>query len=258
MRIAKLSLIHQIAILKPNYLTKQIDCKSIILNSIKYKKIYIQKNLYFRFIGVVNEKKLYVKVVGMNRKKLITIPNLLGYYRILMFPVLLAFAFTERETLFAVFLVINLLTDVADGFIARKFNMETDFGARLDSMADNLTYVAAFTGIYMFKLEEFLPHITSFLIYIGLLILAMMFSLIKFGRFPSLHLYSWKTGGYIQGAFFIILFSYRFITPFYYFMITWGIISAIEHITIQMIIPQMRSNARGLYWVLKEKKRPIK
>ena len=194
----------------------------------------------------------------MKKNKIFTIPNLLGFYRILMFPVLLAFAFTERETLFAVFLVINLLTDVADGLIARKFNMETDFGARLDSMADNLTYVAAFTGIYMFKLEEFLPHITSFLIYIGLLILAMMFSLIKFGRFPSLHLYSWKTGGYIQGAFFIILFSYRFITPFYYFMITWGIISAIEHITIQMIIPQMRSNARGLYWVLKEKKRPIK
>ena len=194
----------------------------------------------------------------MIKKEIFTVPNLLGFYRILTFPVLLAFAFTERETLFAVFLVINLLTDVADGFIARKFNLETDFGARLDSMADNLTYVAAFTGIYMFKLEEFLPHITSFLIYIGLLILAMMFSLIKFGRFPSLHLYSWKTGGYIQGAFFIILFSYGFITPFYYFMITWGIISALEHITIQMIIPQMRSNAKGLYWVLKEKKRPIK
>lgn len=38
-----------------------------------------------------------------------------------------------------------------------------------------------------------------------------------------------------------------------YFMITWGIIAAIEHITIQLIIPEMRSDAKGLYWVLKEK-----
>ncbi|TVQ89017.1 MAG: CDP-alcohol phosphatidyltransferase family protein [Bacteroidetes bacterium] len=191
----------------------------------------------------------------MEKKKIFTVPNMLGFYRIMMFPILLAFALTERETLFAVFLVINLLTDVADGYIARKFNMETEFGAKLDSMADNLTYVAAFTGIYVFKLEDFMPHITSFLIFIGFLILAITVSLIKFGRFPSLHLYSWKIGGYIQGAFFILLFTYGFYTPFYYFMIAWGIISAIEHITIQMIIPEMRSNAKGLYWVLKDKKK---
>ena len=189
----------------------------------------------------------------MKKKGIFTIPNILGFYRILAFPFILWFALSGKEDLFAVFLVINLLTDVVDGLIARIFKMESEFGARLDSFADISTYVLAFTGIYIFKLEDFIPHLTSFILFLGMMALIVIVSLIKFGRFPSFHLYSTRIGGYIQGAFFIVLFTYDFISPFYYLMIIWGIISAIEHITIQLIIPGMRSNVKGLYRVLKNK-----
>ncbi len=189
----------------------------------------------------------------MNRSKILTVPNLLGFYRILAFPLILWFALSGRENLFAVFIIVNFLTDIADGYIARKLDMVTDFGARLDSTADYLTYLLVFTGIYIFKLDDFLPHIESFILFVGLLASTIIVSLIKFGRLSSLHLYSFKIGGYIQGIFFVILFSYGFVTQYYYFMITWGIIAAIEHITIQLIIPEMKSDAKGLYWVIKEK-----
>ena len=190
----------------------------------------------------------------MKKHGIFTIPNILGFYRLFAFPFILWFALSGKENIFAVFLVINLLTDVADGFIARKFKMESEFGARLDSLADIFTYLLAFTGIYIFKLEDFVPHLTSFFIFLIIMSLIVIVSLIKFGRFPSFHLYSTRIGGYIQSAFFIALFTYGFISPIYYLMITWGIISAIEHITIQMIIPRMRSNIKGLYWVLRDKK----
>ncbi len=190
----------------------------------------------------------------MKRRDLFTVPNLLGFYRLFMFPVILYFIFTGKESLFAIFLVINLLTDVADGIIARKFNLATEFGARLDSMADNFTYLLAFTGIFVFKLDDFLPHIYSFVLWFFLMISTVIVSLVKFKRFSSFHLYSFKIGGYIQGFFFIVLFSYGFVTPLYYFMVIWGILASLEHITIQLIIKEMRSNARGLYWILKEKK----
>jgi cardiolipin synthase (CMP-forming) len=195
-----------------------------------------------------------LKIPGSEKTTIYNIPNLLSSYRILAFPVILWFALTGKQDHFAIFLVVNLLTDVADGFIARKLNMESDFGAKLDSWADNFTYILAFTGVYVFKLEEFLPNIVSFIVWMSMLFSALFFSVIKFGRFPSLHLYSWKIGGYIQGAFFIVLFSYDFITPFYYLMITWGILSALEHLSIQLIIPEMRSNDKGLYWILREEK----
>lgn len=188
----------------------------------------------------------------MKNQTLYNIPNLLSFYRLLMFPLIMYFILEGKESLFAIFLIINLITDVLDGWIARTFGMETEFGARLDSMADNLTYVLAILGILVFKREEFGPHLTTFLIWGVLLLLTLVVSLIKFGRFPSLHLYSFKIGGYIQGAFLVVLFTYGFVEPFYYFMITWGILSAIENITIQLYLPRLKSNAKGLYWVIRE------
>lgn len=190
----------------------------------------------------------------MQKKEIFNIPNYLCSYRIIMFPVIMYFAFTGKQTLFVIFFIINLLTDIADGIIARKLKIESDFGARLDSMADNLTYILAFTGIYIFKWEDFEPHKISFLIFIGFLVSTVVLSLIKFGKFPGFHLYSTKIAGYIEGIFFICLFTVGFITPFYYFMIAWGIMGAIEHIAIQMTIPAMKSDVKGLYWVIKEKK----
>jgi len=36
-------------------------------------------------------------------------------------------------------------------------------------------------------------------------------------------------------------------------MIFWGILAAIEHIAIQLVISEMQSNVKGLYWVCKKK-----
>lgn len=187
-------------------------------------------------------------------KEIYSIPNLISFYRLLVFPLILYFIISGKEALYAIFVVINLISDAADGYIARKFNMETEIGAKLDSFADNLTYILVFIGIIVFKREEFAPYTISLFIFFGSLLLTVIFSLIKFRKFPSLHLYTTKIGGYVQGAFFVCLFTLGFIKPFYYLIVCWGIIGAIESISIQLIMPQMRSNVKGLYWVLKEKR----
>lgn len=187
-----------------------------------------------------------------------TIANRITLYRLLAFLVILYFALTGKEMLFVLFFVISLLTDIVDGFIARRLKIDTETGARLDSMADNLTYILAFTGIFVFKWEDFRPHLASFLVFITFLVSTVILSLVKFKRFPSFHLYSTKIGGYIEGIFFITLFTVGFITPFYYFMIFWGILAAIEHIAIQLVIPDMRSNVKGICWVLTEKNSKVK
>ncbi len=187
-------------------------------------------------------------------KKIITIPNILSFYRIISFPIVLYFAITKIENIFVILLIINLITDILDGFIARKFNMQSELGARLDSIADVGTFILAITGIFIFKGNDFAPHLLSFFAFLILYLLSNVVSLIKFKRFPSLHLYSWKIGGYIQGIFFFILFIFGFNIYAYFIMVTWGILSFTEHIIIQLIIKKMKSNAKGLYWVLKNKK----
>jgi cardiolipin synthase len=183
----------------------------------------------------------------------LNIPNLLSLYRLFSFPFILYLALANQESWFVLLLCINLVTDVLDGFIARAFNMKTEIGARLDSIADMFTYLLAILGVFKFKKAEFAPHLISFSLFIGLFVFSHLLSLVKFGRFPSLHLYSWKIGGYIQGAFFFVLFVFDFYTGFYYLMITWGILAFLEHILIQLILKKMITNAKGLFWVVRDK-----
>ncbi len=182
------------------------------------------------------------------------IPNILSLYRLLSFPIVLMFLLAGNEKIFVILLVINLVTDVLDGFIARVFHMETEIGARLDSFADIGTYILAILGVFLFKWADFMPVQVYFYIFLGLFLLPILITLIKFGRTSSLHLYSSKIAGYIQGFFFFTLFVFGFYPWFFWIMLMSGYIAFSEGVIIHLISKEIRSNAKGLYWVLKQKK----
>lgn len=79
----------------------------------------------------------------MRKKDWFTIPNLMGYFRILLIPVFLVlYAKADAGSgYFPAFFVLALsyLSDFLDGKIARKFHMVTDLGKVLDPVADKLT-----------------------------------------------------------------------------------------------------------------------
>ncbi len=77
---------------------------------------------------------------------MLTLPNLLTLFRILLIPVLvLVFYLPFEWTHFAAALVFVLgaLTDWADGWVARRFGQISEFGAFLDPVADKLTVSTA-------------------------------------------------------------------------------------------------------------------
>lgn len=85
------------------------------------------------------------------------IPNYLCYFRILLIPVfLLVYFYAEWEYHYVVaafILVLSGLSDFLDGFIARKFNMVTDFGKVIDPIADKLTqFTIAITLLFAYPL----------------------------------------------------------------------------------------------------------
>ena len=70
------------------------------------------------------------------------VPNILTIIRFLLIPFIVFFALQDNYVVAAVFLVLSGFTDVADGYIARKYNCITDFGKLMDPLADKFTQVA--------------------------------------------------------------------------------------------------------------------
>lgn len=86
-------------------------------------------------------------------KEIFTIPNILTYIRLLLVPVFIWLMFDKGiadragiESLnvyiaFAVFVVASL-TDIVDGWVARRFNMMSDIGKVTDPLADKLLQIS--------------------------------------------------------------------------------------------------------------------
>lgn len=191
--------------------------------------------------------KMFVK--GEN---ILNVPNFLSFYRLLMFPVILFLALSGKETWFVLLLVINLISDILDGSIARMFNMRTKFGAALDNLADIGTYILALLGIFLFRWEEVRPHAWLLYLFLGIFILSYIVAFIRFGKIPGLHIYSAVTAGYIQGIFFFILFVWGFYAWMYYLAVGWGIVAYTEKIIVLLRLDDIKPGVKGLYWLMKK------
>ena len=75
------------------------------------------------------------------------VPNILTIIRFLLIPFILFYIFTGNYILAFVFFTISGITDIADGFIARKFNLISNFGKLMDPLADKLTQIATLTSL---------------------------------------------------------------------------------------------------------------
>jgi CDP-diacylglycerol--glycerol-3-phosphate 3-phosphatidyltransferase len=133
--------------------------------------------------------------------------------------------------------------------------MQTEIGTLLDSYADIGSYFIALAGIIKFHFSFFQDYSSWLILFIFLYVTAMIISKIKFKRMVAgLHLYSSKITGYLQGSFLVVLFAYGIIPAFFYAMIIFGILAELEVIVINLLSPEPLLNAKGLYWVIKEKR----
>ena len=81
-------------------------------------------------------------VTGKGRKRILTLPNLLSMLRLSMIPVI-TWLYVEKENylLTGIVVLFSGITDICDGFIARRFNMTSDLGKVLDPIADKATQI---------------------------------------------------------------------------------------------------------------------
>lgn len=86
---------------------------------------------------------MQVEVENKYKNKIITIPNILSFFRLCLIPVIVWLYISEKDYFWTLMiLLLSGLTDIVDGIIARKFSMISDFGKAFDPIADKLTQAA--------------------------------------------------------------------------------------------------------------------
>ena len=73
------------------------------------------------------------------KKDILTVPNYLSFFRILLIPLFLVLYASEKTAAALSVLLLSGFTDILDGQIARRFDMVSEFGKLLDPLADKLT-----------------------------------------------------------------------------------------------------------------------
>lgn len=79
--------------------------------------------------------------------RILTVPNVLSFIRLLLVPVFLVLLIDGKDLLALVVLVVSSLSDFLDGLIARNFNQVSRLGQLLDPAADRLYIFAALIGL---------------------------------------------------------------------------------------------------------------
>jgi len=84
-----------------------------------------------------------VKMENRYKDKIITIPNILSFFRLLLIPVIMWLYIVKKDPAWTTaILALSGITDIVDGIIARKCHMISDFGKAFDPVADKLTQIA--------------------------------------------------------------------------------------------------------------------
>ena len=157
-----------------------------------------------------------------------------------------------------ILLIICGITDALDGYLARKLNQVTELGSRMDSWADNLLLISAILWTALRMSEIFTENLFLMLTALGFYGIFLLVGAVKFHRFANLHLYLSKVATLLAYLFLVhALLTGKYSRSFFIFTASVSILSNIEGITIQLILPQVDEHMRSIIFLCLKEDNPI-
>lgn len=176
---------------------------------------------------------------------IVTLPNCITALRIVG-TVFLIFTAPLSIVFFIIYTICGI-SDLLDGWVARKTNSITEFGSRLDSIADLFFYIVMIIKILPI-LWKILP--TWFWYVLGSIVVLRIVSYttaaLKFHRFASLHTKMNKVSGLLVFAvpYFLAL---PFAAVYCCFVDLFGAASSIQEFYLHLTRKEYRENHKALF-----------
>ncbi len=183
------------------------------------------------------------------------IPNLLSIARITATPILTWCAIVGAERAFTWVLVPALLTDMADGAIARRYGLTSKLGALLDSVADLLLFFVTCFGVWKFFPQLVKAHALILGLLVGIWATELGIAMLRYRRPSSFHTYASKLAAYLLAISVVVLFVWNRPTPLIPVAVVMSIAANLEELLILWRLPTWQSDVRGIYWVMRERSR---
>ena len=176
---------------------------------------------------------------------LLTIPNALSALRLVLAPVLLYLAWTGQPTPFLVALVVSLLSDLCDGWFARRFDQATQLGTLLDSYGDFATYMTVPLCAWWLWPDLIRREAWYAAAVVASYVFPIVLGYLKYGRLTAYHTYGAKLSAVVVGASALVLFGGGPPLPFR--IATWVLVLAeLEEIAITTLLPEWRANVPSI------------
>lgn len=187
-------------------------------------------------------------------ERLTTLPNLLSLLRIALAPVMLIAALGGERWIFLALLSASWVSDWLDGLIARRLNMVSRLGSRLDSLGDFVVYVTLPVGLYLLWPEVILEELGYIAVGFSAYLTAHLFALIKFRQLAGYHMLLAKFTAVAIAASLLLMLGWDVRTPFHIAILIL-LISCSESILITLKLREFRPDIPS-YFVLRKERRP--
>lgn len=179
-----------------------------------------------------------------------TIPNLLSCLRLAIVPLLAILAWNSMEWLFLGFFLGALLTDLFDGYLARRLKQESELGAKLDSWGDFALYMTVPVCAWLLWPELILREILFVSLAATSFTLPVAIGFLKYGRLTSYHTWGAKLSAVLLGVSAPLLFAGGPAWPFRLSTVVLAL-AELEEIAITTVLPRWQANVPSLYHALR-------
>lgn len=129
------------------------------------------------------------------KRSYVTIPNALSLSRLVFLPLLYLFILADHLTLFLIGYILIGSTDFFDGLIARRFNMTSEIGKALDSIADLFFYISSAWFLYYLYPQYLAPNAILLILFFSLFFLSFVVSAVLLHKPVMMHTFLLRLNG---------------------------------------------------------------
>jgi phosphatidylglycerophosphate synthase len=126
-----------------------------------------------------------------------SIPNALTTARLLLVPVLWAFAISGQGGVVGAGMAVAWVTDALDGYLARRWKAQSAWGSRFDSIADLAMFVSGLVWITILRPDFVAANAAPLALWVAIGVAGYAVAWARFRRIADVHLYSAKAANFL-------------------------------------------------------------